>query len=223
MHLDDGRRQVQGDRKVLQALHDVAVEAVGVRHDLKDARHLDPFQRQAPRHDQPDVARPKDGDTAAGQHAVEVDKALRQPGRKHPRRPRAGDADGGARPFAAPHRQHHGARLHQRHACQARQDLDLLRSGAATSRSGDMSSTKASVSTSMSCSRLCLQHALGVLRPGEFLAKAVQAKAVVDALQQDAAGLHFAIDDQHALGPCRAGGDGRLQARPGPPPTTTTS
>ena len=39
----------------------------------------------------------------------------------------------------------------------------------------------------------------------------MQAKPVVDALQQDAAGLRLAIDDQHALGPCRTGGERRLQ------------
>ena len=115
--LDDRGRQVQRNIEVVQALHDVAVEAVGVRHDLEDAGHLDPFQGQAPRHDQPDVARAEDGDTAAGQHAVQVDEALRQPGREDPGRPCAGDADGGPRPFARAHGQHHGARLHQRDAC----------------------------------------------------------------------------------------------------------
>ena len=43
------------DGKVVQTLDDVAVEPIGMGHQLEDAGHLDPFQNQPPCHDQPDV------------------------------------------------------------------------------------------------------------------------------------------------------------------------
>jgi hypothetical protein len=58
----DGGREVERDVEVVQALHDVARQAVGVRHQLEHAHHLHPLQDQPPRHDQADVARAEDRD-----------------------------------------------------------------------------------------------------------------------------------------------------------------
>ncbi len=53
----------------------------------------------------------------------------------------------------------------------------------------------------------------GVLRAGKLLLKGVQAKAVVDALVQDAPQLLFPLQNQHILHPGLPGGNGGSQAR----------
>ena len=105
--VDHRGRQVQRDAEVVEALHHVAREPVGVGHELEHAHHLAALEHQAPGHDQPDVAGAEDRDAPAGQHALHVDELLRQPGGEHARRaacPGCGSRRGCARgsPWPAP-------------------------------------------------------------------------------------------------------------------------
>ena len=54
--------------------------------------------------------------------------------------------------------------------------------------------------------------ALGVFGAGQLLAKAVQTKAIVDALAQDAARLMLALQDEQIVNPVFFGRDGRREA-----------
>lgn len=68
--------QIQGNVEVLQALHDVAGQAAGIRHDLHAGQYFGTFQRHAAGHDQADVAAAEDEHPLAYQIALHVDIAL---------------------------------------------------------------------------------------------------------------------------------------------------
>ena len=98
---DDRMRKIEGDVKVLQTLHDVAVEPRRIGHQLDDSLDLRALERHSARHDQPDVSAAQNDDLFAGHESVDVDQLLRRTCRKHARRAAAGDVDRPARPFAA--------------------------------------------------------------------------------------------------------------------------
>jgi hypothetical protein len=89
-------------------------------------------------------------------------------------------------------------------------------------RCGVISSTIVSSRVFDAHRKRLVDEALRVERPGQILLEDLHPKAVVDALQQDAAQLHVALDDQHIF---RAVLLGAMAAAspPGPLPITTTS
>ena len=62
--------QVQGNVKVIQALHDVAGKAIGIGHNLEHPHHLTTFKNQAPGHDEPNVTGSQNRNALARQIAV---------------------------------------------------------------------------------------------------------------------------------------------------------
>lgn len=99
----DGGGQVQRNSKVVQAVLDIAAQAVGVRHELVHALDRNPLERAATCHDQPDVARAQDDGARAGLEVLDIDVSLRQACRKHAGGSAAGNLDLAAGAFAATH------------------------------------------------------------------------------------------------------------------------
>ena len=172
-------------------------------HHLEHALHLGAFEGQAAGHDHADVARAEDDEALAGHVAFHVDPALGGAGGVDAGRARAGEADLGAGALAAAHRQHDGAGFDVQHAvgfaggvdAPARADIQhhRVQQGFNAQREG------------------FVDEELGIGRAGQVFLEHFQPEAVVDALQQDAAQLEIALDDQNVLGAVLFGGDGGCQ------------
>ena len=208
LHVHHGVRQLERYAKVIQALHDVALEPAGVRHELRDARHVRALEREPARHDEADVAGAQDHDLAPRQQAVDVYQALRGAGRVHAGRARAADVQRAARPLAAAHRKHHGPRAHA-------EDAALCADGRHHALWGHVEHRGLEHALDAALARL--RHVAGrVLRARELLLERVEAKAVVDALVEDAAQLRLALQHQHGgdAGVMRGNGGGKARGSP---------
>ncbi len=84
---------MQGDIKILQAVFNIAMQAIGVRHEFVDAFDLKTFERQTAGHDQTNVARAQDYKAAARLEVLNVDIALRKTCGKDACGARAGNLD----------------------------------------------------------------------------------------------------------------------------------
>ena len=103
--LDDRRSELERDRKVHQALPNVALEPARPRQDLEDALDRDALEGQAAGHDEADIARAQDHGFVADAKVLEIDEILGRAGGEDPGRPRPRDLDHLARPLAAAHGQ----------------------------------------------------------------------------------------------------------------------
>ena len=186
----DGVVELERDAVVDEALHDVAVQARGIRHELGDELHLGALPRHAARHDEPDVAAAEDDDLAPGEEALHVHEPLRAARGVDAGRARAGDRKRAARALAAAHREDDraGAEAHEAALRVHADDLAVLRDG-----------ENHRVGPDFGAGLLGLLHeAARVFGPGELFAEVVQAEAVVDALAQDAARGGVALQDDDA-------------------------
>ena len=192
--------EVQGDVKVVQALHDVAGQAAGVGHHLYAGQHLCTLKGHAARHDQADVAAAEDQHPLADQIAFHVHIALCCTGGVHTGRAGARGTNGTAGALAAAHAQNDALGLDDLIAVLLGNTVHLFIRGH-FQHHGVQLNLHAGV----------LEHrneASGVLRAGELLAKAVQTKAIVDALVQNAAQLFIALQNEDVAQtafPCLAG------------------
>ena len=190
-HARDRVAQVQRDAVVMQALVDVARQAGGGGLGLVHAEDLRALERQAAGHDEPDVAAAEDDAAPGRQLAEQVRKMLRGAGREHARRARAVDKDLFCRALAAAGGQHERAGVIAHDAVAA--DGDDREAGGRFLHARD----------ERLCVRLDAQilepvdEALDIFRPGQPLAEAGEAKAVVNALFEHAAQARLALDEQH--------------------------
>ena len=173
----------------MQALHDVAVQPRGIRHQLDAGQHLRALERHAPRHNQANVAGAENDDALSDHIALNVHIPLRRSRRKNAGAACAGDRDRAARAFAAAHRQHDGLRSDLLIAVYGVDAADmLLRCHIQYHRVGQNGHGGLAEH---------FNEPSGVLRPGQLLFEVMQAKAVVDALVQNAAQLPVALQDQN--------------------------
>ena len=181
--------ELERNAVVDQALHDVAVEARGIRHELRDELHLGALPRHAARHDEADVAAAEDHDLAPGEEALHVHEPLRAARGVDAGRARAGDRERAARALAAAHREDDRAGAEPDEPARGvhADDLAVLRDGEDHRVGPDL---RAGL-------RRLLHEPPRVFGAGELLAEVVQAEAVVDALAQDAArgGVALQHDD----------------------------
>jgi len=191
----DRRRQMQRNAEVVQTLHHVASEPVRVRHDLEHADDFATLQDEPPRHDQPDVPRTQDGDALSRKTSHHVDELLRKAGGEHARRPSAGNVDRAARALAATHRQNHRPGLDGEDATLLVHHPNRFATARVDAHAGHVT-VGDQVDVLIDGLR---QKPLGVLRPGELFAKVVEPEAGMDALEQDAADLRLAVEDQDPL------------------------
>ena len=186
-----GVAEFQRDIKVVQALHDVALQPAGIRHQLGHAKHLGALQRHAAGHDQPDIAAAQNDHAAAGQVALHVDQALRRACGKDTRRAGAGDIQRAARTLAAAHGQHDRLGLHLKQTVGAVHGGDDLVGGQVHHHRVQL------VGDAL---RLDLVgKAGGVFGAGQLLLKGMQTETVVDALVQNTAQLGVALQNQNIL------------------------
>ena len=177
--------QIQGDVEVLQALHDVAGQAAGIRHDLHAGQYFGTFQRHAAGHDQADVAAAEDEHPPAYQIALHVDIALGRTGGVDAGRAAARNANGTAGALPAAHAEDDASGFQNLIALFPADAVDLF-------VRGDVQHHRAQLHPDTGGAQQ-FNAAACVFRAGELLAKAVQAEAVVDALVQDAAQLVVAL------------------------------
>ena len=197
--------QIQGDVIVLQALHDVAVQAGGIGHQLYAGQHLGALQGHAARHDQADIAAAQDDHAAAGHIALEVDKLLRGAGAVDAGAAGAGNGQRAAGTLAAAHGQHNSLGLEHLQAPLAGDGGDGL-----IGIHAQHGYARAHVDAHFSG---LVDITLGVFGAGQLFLKAMQAEAVVDALAQDAAGIVLAFQHDQAVHARLLGGDGGGQTR----------
>ena len=180
-HARHGGGQVQRNAKIVQAVLDVAAQAVGVRHELIHALDRNPLERAAARHDEPNVARAQNDGARAGFEVLDIDVSLRQAGRKHAGGSAARNLDLAAGALAAAH-------------CKdGREPGELQHAGGAHERDGvdcgvfrglaRINPKHHAVQEQRNVGRAHLvDKALRVLGAGELLLKVRKAKTGVDAL-----------------------------------------
>ena len=109
-----------------------------------------PFERQAPRHDEADVAGTQDDHPPTRQVAEQVDELLCEPGGHHAGGPRPGNADGAARALARPHGQHRGGGVNHLHPAVRRTSASPAGHGRCPTR---RCRSRTSMSWSITCAR----------------------------------------------------------------------
>ena len=184
--------QQQRNGEVLKTLDDIPGKTGRVREDLDNGRDFGTGPSQASRHDKADISRSDDYRSPAGNVPFDIEQTLRQPGGKDPRRPRSGNTDISPVTFPAPHGKHHRSRFEQRNTVSCRAGnyfaVPVLRHDI------DNSGFQKQVNRQLS-------HPFGkilrVFRPGEFFFEIVKAETIVDALQQNTAGLLFTVDKRN--------------------------
>ena len=197
LNIHDGMGQIQRDVEVLQTLHDVAGQAAGIRHDLHAGQHFGPFQRHAAGHDQADVAAAEDEHPLAYQITLHVDIALGSTGGVDAGGAGARDADGTAGAFPAAHAEDDASGFQNLIALFPADTVDLFVRGDLQHHGAQLHPHAGGMQQ--------FNASAGILRAGELLAKAVQAKAIVDALVQDAAQFVVPLQNQNiaqAVLPC---------------------
>ena len=198
--------QVERDVVVVQALHDVAVEAGGERHQLDAGEHLRALQRHAARHDEADVAGAEDHHALAGHVALQVDELLRGTGGVDAGAAGARGAQRAARTLAAAHREDDrlgGDDLHAVRARNAGHGVRLAVHGEDGRVGLDLDAHLAGA----------VDVALRVLGAGQLLLEAVQAEAVVDALAQNAARVVLALENEQVVDAILLRRNGSREAR----------
>ena len=185
--------QVQRDIIILQALDDIPVQPAGIGHDLHAREDLCALERHPARHNQANVPAAENQNPPPDHVALHIHIALGRPRRKDACRACPGDGDGTACALPTAHRQHDAPRRKNLIAvCPAH---GVHRAGRTVKREDHCVQPHLDPRT-----RQPLNKAAGVLRARELLLEIVQAKAVVDALIEDAAQLRVALQDQHPPG-----------------------
>ena len=187
MHARHRVVEQKGYAVVLQTLDDVALQAAGIGHDLRHKFDFRALPGHAPGHNQANIAGTEDDHALAGQIAVDVGQPLRRARRVDARGPRAGNAQCTAGPLAAAHGQYHRAGLQ-------RGEPALGRNAGHRAVLADLQHHRVQPDFDVRALQTA-DEALYILRPGQFLAEEVQAKAVVDALLQNAAQRAVALED----------------------------
>ena len=196
--------KIQGDIVVIQALDDIAVQAVGIGAELHTGQHLGALQRHAARHNKADIAGAENDHPAADHVALHIDIALCRPCGKDAGRPVARNGNGSAGAVPAAHGQHHSPGLQLLVAIHGIDAAD-------PAVGGDLHHHGIQHHFRLGLPQQ-LNKTPGVFGTGQFLLKAVQAKPIVDTLIEDAAQLFVPLDDQDFLGALFAGGAGGSQA-----------
>ena len=161
------------------------------------------------RHDEADVAGAENDDALSDHIALNVHIPLRRARRKNAGAACAGNRDRAARAFPAAHRQHDGLRSDLLIAVCGVDAADVLfRRHIQHHRVGQNGHGGLAEH---------FKEPPSVLRPGQLLLKVMQAKAVVDALVQNAAQLAVALQDQNiaqarVIGRARCGKSGGAAA-----------
>ena len=193
LDVHDGVAELQRNVKVVEALHDVALQTAGIGQQLRHDQHLRALERHAAGHDEADIAAAEDHDPAAGHIALHIDQPLRRTGRVDARRAVAGDIQRAAAALTAAHGEEDGLRVDLDEALLAVDGRDVL-------VLADGEDHGVELVFDLPPKRL-RDVPRGVFRPGQLLAEGVQAEAVVDALVQNAAQLHVALQNQNAAAP----------------------
>ena len=198
--------KIQRDVVVIEALHDVAVEAGAKRHELHTRQHLRALQGHAARHDQADVTRTEDDAALARHVAQQVNKLLRGAGGVDAGAAGARGGQRAARTLAAAHRQNDRLRLDDLHPLRGRDAGHKVVFAVHVKDGGvglDLDAHLGSL----------IDIALGVLGAGQLLLEAVEAKAVMDALAQDAARVMLTLDNEQIVDAVFLRRDGGSQTR----------
>ena len=175
----NGVGQIQRNIKILQALHNVALQPAGIRHYLYAGQHLGALQGHTPSHNQPNVTGAENDHTLAHHVALHIHIPLGSTGSEHTGRARAGNGDGAAGALSAPHGQHDALGLQHPVALFLAYRVHLLLRGH-LEHHGVQEYLHAGV-------RHHGGKARGVLRTGKLLFEVMQAKAVMDTLVENTA------------------------------------
>ena len=187
----DGGLEVEGDAEVVEALDYVPLQPPGGGALFGHAQHLGPLQGEPPGHDQADVPGPQEHHPAAHHQVFGVHQVLGGAGGVYPCRPGAGDGDGPPGPLPAAGGQHHRPRLAV--------EQPLPGDGGEAAVRGEAGDHGSSAQMGPGGQGLSLGP-VGVLRAGEGLPVPDEAKAVVDALVENAP--HLVLPLQHQDGGC---------------------
>ena len=205
----DRRRRMQRNAEVIEALHDIASQAARRGVDFEYAGHARACEREAARHDEADVARTKNHHIAARSATLQVHEVLRRSGREHARGARARRSERASAAFTRARRKHRRTR---RNGLLALRRHDFNRN-VARAFATVFHAQHACIANNVHIETLERRElARSIFGTGEFLAKTVQAEAVVNALLQNAALVAFAIDEHHARALARSR-SGRRDAR----------
>ena len=187
-------RELKRNAEVIQALHDVPLQAAGIRHQLGADQHPGAFQRHAPRHDETDVPGAQDDNPAAGQIALYIDQPLRCSRRKYTRRTETGYVQGAAASLAAAHGEDQGFGLQEKKPVLLIDRHDML---AAVLPLTDVHDHRVQLVFDFALVYL-VGISLCVFGPGQLFLECMEAEAVVNALIEYTAEPVFSFEYEYA-------------------------
>ena len=197
---DDGVRKEERNAEVIQALHDIAAKAGGIRHQLHHRLYAGTLKRHAPCHDQTDISGSKDDCLLPRHQAFNVDHPLRGSGCVDAGRTGSRNVQRASRTLPAAHRQHNRTCLKLKESVFLihRRDHVIVPCIQHHRPGHDLSAGRLSLS----------DEPVRILRPCQLFSKCMEAESVVDALHQDAARLAASLQHQDFLRTGLPGADG---------------
>ena len=189
-HPRDGVAVIDGDAEVFEALHDVAFETAGIRHELDDSLDVRALKGHPARHDETDVSAAEDDDAFAHEIALDVAHLLRHARRVYARGTGARKRDRARRAFSASHREHHRARMKMHQPLLGRE-----RDHFAVTPDRERHRAEHDLDVRL---RKFLFKTVGVFGARQLLAEIVQPETRVYALIEYAAETHIALQEQDA-------------------------
>ena len=183
--------QLQRDPKVIQALHDISLQASGIWHQLCHSLNLCPFQRHTSGHDQSDITGSQDHYFFPRHKSFHVYKALCCSCRINACRTISRNVQRTSRSLSAAHGKDHSLRL------------DLIHSLLTAHGSDHLILTDIHDHSVQPVLDLLLFYhpdkACCILRSCQLLLKCMKAKSIMDTLIQDPAQFLVTFQDQDAL------------------------
>ena len=176
---------------VLQALHNVPVQSVGIRHQLHAGENLRALQRHAARHNQADVTGAEDDDPFADHVAFHIDVALRGARGENTRGTVARNADSAAGSLSAAHGQNNRLRLNDLIAVPAVYTVNLF-----SARNFQHHGVQLHLHIGVPQH---LNKPLGIFGARQLLFKVMESEPVVNTLVENAAQFLVALQNQDAL------------------------
>ena len=202
--LHDRVAELERDAEVIEALHDIPLEAARVWHELSDDLDMGAFEREPAGHDEANVARAQDHDLASRKDAFDVHEMLRASCRIDAGRTGARDIEGTTRPLSAAHCKDH-------RACFDLDEAELGTHGRDDAVVADIDDR--AFEQALDAALLCLiDIALRILGAGELLIERMETEPVMDALVEDAAEPVFALEDDDIFESRIIGRDGSSKA-----------
>ena len=203
-NVNDRMAQVQGNIEVVQALDNVAIQAGRIGHQFHTGQHLGALQGHAASHDQADVATAQNHHSLARHVAFQVDEFLCSTGTVNACTPGARRAQSTTGTLTAAHGQHNGLGMNQLHPVLCADAGHYV-----VRLHGQHRGIALNVNVQLTS---FVYIPLCIFRAGQFLLKAMEAKAVMDALPQNTAGGMFTLQHEQVFNAVLPGSNGSRQS-----------